>query len=247
MIISDLLHGHKAYNRSTSTWMQWQADGEDRAVALSAFDLDGATVLLNNLAAAGKAEARPLKLAAHVVGAVERIENVWEISRRDANALVADRDNTKGCLGVNLFTDGNEDRAVAWTELERIRNQINQDTFKAHIVPFTDNARHRGLESDARSRRLKLLDDLLREDHQVGGPAVKIKGASHPQASNVEQLVDHPHRAARVPFDTSGQFGQLFRIEERSAREPSTKKLGVTLGVAEGPFQIVGDTRDEHV
>src|SRR5579859_5385546 len=128
------------------------------------------TMVLDNMAGAGEADAAPGDLANHVGTALESSEDAFDFILRDPDALVLHRHDRPGVrFALALASDVHADWPTVGAVLDGVVEQVAQHTPEPAAVPDPDQLGNLRDESDLVAIRplLVLLDDLACEDHQI--------------------------------------------------------------------------------
>ena len=161
--------------------MQWQQYDKFRAYTLLALDDNSATILLNNLAGTGKADADPFDCATSISCTLELLEDVWQFGFGDTHTMIAHGQPGSGIIWLD-YCDG--DVSTAWAVYDGVREKIDDNPLQVNGIPYSNELLQVRLQKDlmARGRALLFFDDLLYHGYKVGGLAIKGERLSGLQA-----------------------------------------------------------------
>ena len=176
--------------------------GERAALALAAFNGDGAAMLLDDLFACRQPDAAAPDATDGVPRPLEALEHSRLVGRRDADAAVLHRQHCLPCLRPHA----NRDLATVRAVLDGVREQIAQHAFETGHVPLAHQLglRHAQRELVVVRRSLLGSDGTTCKGHQVGGHAVERQRFAQTQTRNVQQVIDQ----SRHLVDRADDIGQ---------------------------------------
>jgi hypothetical protein len=168
-----------------------EIDGEDASNLFLTVDLDGAAMLVNDLAHAGEADAATGNTADDIPTAGEALEDVRQICSGNAKAMVLDAQDGDALVGALFQGDGDDDVSAIRAELDGVGEKVVQDALEAPGVPFTgDNGVVRlNAQRVTGGCALVCFDARLGEGDQIGIGEHEGQGLAGADARDVQQFV----------------------------------------------------------
>jgi hypothetical protein len=163
-----------------------------------------ATVLLNDLPRTCEPNPGPTDPPLDIARPVEALEDVREISRRDTDPVVLDRQHSIGSSVDLLARHRHQHRTTGRAVLDRIREQIVQDTPQADPIPLTDELRQRGLDAElvARAEAQLSRHNLADQLDAIYRRTMELQWLPQLQPGYIQQIIQLLAHLRRRGIDT---------------------------------------------
>lgn len=115
---------------------EWETDRHRRPFTFFAGDGDSATVLLDDLLRADEPDPRPLDTP-RVTGAIELLEDVGHVRRRDADARVRDRQHRPCIVPLPFPRDRHGDGTPLGAILAGVGEEVFEHPLETRCIPIS--------------------------------------------------------------------------------------------------------------